>query len=384
MNPFWSKKRQELKEAAVRFASGKLRYDTEENDRSGVFSRDGWQACADFGLQGMFLPRRYGGLSLGALDMTAVLEGMGVGARDNGLLFSINAHLWGCVGPIYRFGTPRQKTRFLKGLGNGSLVGALAATESESGSDVFGLKTTARPEGASYVFNGSKAFVTNAPVADIFIVLARTGRGTKFCGLTCFLVERNTPGLSVGAAVEKMGLRTSPMADVSFCDCRVPKENIVGREGNGAVVFQAIMEQERTFILANSIGIRERLLEECRRFVSARKIGGVALSKRQSLTHRIARMRIDLEESRLLLYRAAARQDAGASCVLEAAMAKISLSETYVRHCRDLLQIYGAYGYMTESGVERELRDALASTLYSGTSEVLLDMVAGFEGLLQF
>lgn len=377
----WNKYQKELKEKASKFARISLNEDVAERDKKGKFSRSGWNACVDFGLQAMIIPKRYGGMEFKPLDVVSVLEGIGFGCKDNGLIFSVNAHIWGCETILLHFGTQEQRKTYLPMLCNGKLIGANAMTEPASGSDVYSLKTIAEKQKDYYILNGSKTFVTNAPIADLFMVYARTGKGKGLFGISCFMVEKGTNGLSVGKDFEKMGLRTSLMADVFFDNCKVPKSSLVGKEGSGAAIFNDSMEWERIFILANCIGVIERLLDNCVRYVKERMLRDRPIVKNQSIANKIAEMKVSIETSRLLLYKAAWLKGNNISAIAESSIAKLYVSESYVQICRHAMQIYGGYGYMIEYEIERELRDALASTLYSGTSEIQKNIIVGCMGL---
>jgi len=377
----WNKNQKELKETAIKFAENKLNDGIIERDKKGEFSPSGWKACADFGLQSMVIPKAYGGMGLNALDIVAILEGIGYGCRDNGLIFSINAHILGCEIPIYRFGTKEQKQEYLPKLCNGKLIGANAMTEPDTGSDAYALRTTATKEKDYYVLNGTKTFVTNAPIADLFIVYSRRDNSKGFSGLSCFLAKKGMEGLTVGNHLEKMGLRTSPMSEVAFNNCKVPKKNLIGKENSGAVVFNDSMEWERSFILANCLGIIERQIDTCVKYMNVRKSGNRPIGKYQSIANKIVEMKLRLETSRLLIYKAAWLKGNKKAAFIESAMAKLYVSESYIQNCREAIQVYGGYGYMVEYELERELRDALASTLYSGTSEIQKNIIAGLSGL---
>lgn len=367
---------EEFKDSALEFARSKLNDTVLERDRDSEFSPSGWKACADFGLHGILVPENYGGLGLDALYYAAVMEGIGKGCKDNGLIFSINAHVLTCIIPILLHGSEDLKRAYLPGLVGGDLIAANAMTEPDSGSDVYALRTTAAKENDHYVLNGSKTFVTNAPVADIFIVYAATRKGGGFFGLSCFIVEKNTPGLLVGEKIEKMGLRTSPMSELGFNNCRIPLGNLIGDEGAGGILFSSSMEWERGLILAHCIGIMDRLLSNCLDYANTRKIGSQTIGAHQSIAHKLAEMKVRLETSRLMLYKAACLKAMKKPAALETSLAKLSISESYIDNCRDTLQIYGGYGYMVEYELERELRDALASSLYSGTSEVQKNIIS--------
>jgi alkylation response protein AidB-like acyl-CoA dehydrogenase len=372
---------QELQERAIAFARSALNADMIARDRDCLFDREAWRLCADFGVLGMPIPAEYGGHGFGLSELLAVMEGLGYGTRDQGLLFSLNAHLWTNSIPILTYGTEEQKRRYLPGLSDGSLIGANGASEPDAGSDVFGMRTRAVRDGDRYVLNGTKTFVTNATVADVIVAYATVDPALGAMGVTAFIVDRDTPGLSVGRKLDKMGLRTSPMAELVFEDCRIPASNRLGREGRGAGVFECSMEWERGSILANCLGAMRRMLEECVRHAQTRRQFGKAIGKFQSVANRLVDMRVRLDTCRPLVYRIGYLKDKGRDATAEAAVAKLHVSDCYVKSCIDAVQVFGGYGYMTEQQVERELRDAVASTLYSGTSEIQRNIIARAMGL---
>ncbi len=376
----WTEEQRDLRRGAVEFASRRLVDATEERDRDAVFSRELWDACAEFGLQGLMVSPEWGGSGQDLLSAVAVLEGIGYGARDNGLVFSVAAHAASCEGPLATFGSQEQKDQWLPKLVDGSAIGAVGITEPDSGSSALSLTATAEQDGDDWILNGSKTFVTNAPVGDLFIVYARTG-GAGFSGITCFLMPAGTPGLTVGPSISKMGVRTSPMAQIYLENCRVPHSAVVGGVGSGAMVFNQTMDVERLLVMAPAVGVMERLLERCVKHARQRKAGGVAIGKHQAISHRIADMELQLESSRLLLYRAAWHRMRRSTATRESALAKVAVSEAYVEVCRSAMQIFGGYGYMVDYEIERELRDALSATLYVGTSEIQRNLIAGLRGL---
>lgn len=381
----WTDEQIELRGGAVDFAAARLVDGVSERDRQETFSRELWDACAAFGLQGILVPEERGGGGHDLLTAVAVFEGLGYGARDNGMVFSVAAHAASCEGPVWEFGSEEQKAEWLPGLVDGSLVGATAVTEPDSGSNALALTTTARRQDETadddaWVLDGSKTFVTNAPVADVFVVYARTG-ASGFGGLSCFLVPCDTEGLRVGPAMEKMGLRTSPIAQIWLDGCRLPDAARIGEVGSGAMIFHQTMDVERLLVMAPAVGVMERLLERCVEHARRRTTGAGPIGKNQAISHRIADMELALEQSRLLLYRAAWRRSRGKNATRDSALAKLAVSEAYVNCCRSALQIFGGYGYMVDYEIERELRDALATTLYVGTSEIQRNLVAGLRGL---
>lgn len=371
----------QLQRAATEFARATLCDDMIARDRQAHFDRALWQRCADFGVLGMPIPVEHGGQGMGLTDLLAVMEGLGYGARDQGLLFSLNAHLWTNSIPILIYGTPDQRRRYLQPLGDGTLIGANAASEPNAGSDIFAMRTRAVRDGDSYVLNGAKTFVTNASVADLFVAYATLDPALGATGITGFIVERNTPGLSISRHLDKMGLRTSPMAEVIFEECRVPVANRLGREGRGAEVFECSMEWERGCILASCLGVMRRQLEECTAHARSRKQFGKAIGKFQSVANRLVDMKVRLDSCRPLVYRIGALKDAGRDATMEAAIAKLQVSESFVKSSLDAVQVFGGYGYMVEQQIERDLRDAVGSTLYSGTTEIQRNIIARKMGL---
>jgi len=376
-----SPEQQELKDNAVRFARKELSTDLIERDRAGTFPRDLWRKCADYGVLGFPFPEEYGGANGDILSTMILMEGLGCGCKDSGLLFALNGQMWTVQRPIFRFGSDEQRGRYLPELCRGNLIGAHGMTEPESGSDAFSLRTTAKRRGDFYILNGSKTFSTSAPEADVFIVFATIDKTKGFLGITGFIVERGFPGFHVGRPIEKMGLRTAPMAELVFEDCQVPVANRLGREGNGAAIFNDAASWERTCILASLIGAMERQLATCISYAQQRRQFQKPIGKFQSIANRIADMKVRLETSRLILYRAGWAKQQQGSTAMESAVAKLYLSEAWVKSCLDAVQIHGGYGYTVEYEQERDLRDAVGSTIYSGTSEIQRNIIASNLGL---
>jgi len=370
-----------LQQAAIKFARAELVDDMIRRDRAAEFNREGWNKCADFGLLAMPIPQDQGGLGQPLSELLAVMEGLGYATSDQGLLFSINAHLWTTTIPILRYGTAEQKQRYLSRLSTGEWIGANAASEPNSGSDVFSMQTRAERRGDRYVLNGAKTFVSNAPVADLFAAYATIDPALGAMGVTAFLVERGTPGLTITHKIDKMGLRGSPMAEVVFDNCEVPAANRLGREGRGVEVFEYSMQWERGCILANCLGVMWRQLEECVAHARTRKQFGKKIGQFQSVANRIVDMKVRLDTCRPLVYRIGWLTDRNLPAMLEASIAKLYVSESYVKSCLDAVQVHGGYGYMTEQQIERDLRDSVASTLYSGTSEIQRNIIARCLGL---
>jgi alkylation response protein AidB-like acyl-CoA dehydrogenase len=379
----WSPEQIEFRQTVVDFARKALQDDLVGRDRTNTFPRELWTRLGEFGILGLPFPEELGGGGSDILTTILAMEALGYGCKDNGLLFGIAAQMWSVQMPIYKFGTDAAKAKYLPRLNSGEWIGAHGMSEPDSGSDAFALRTTAERRGDQYILNGTKTFVSNGPAADLFLIFATHDRAKGFLGLTGFLVERTTPGLKVSKEIDKMGLRTSPMAEVIMEDCAIPVENRIGREGRGGAVFNDSMEWERGCILASYLGSMERQLEACVRYAQERKQFGQAIGHFQSVANMMVDMKVRMETARLILYKAAwAKEHGSASQAGEiAAIAKLYLSDAWVKSCLDAVQVHGGYGFTTEYEVERDLRDSIGSRLYSGTSEVQRNLIARHLGL---
>ena len=324
-----------------------------EREAAGEFWHDGWSRCAERGLCGLPAPRAAGGAGASRVTTAAALEALGYGCPDAGLLFSINAHLWSAVVPVWKHGSDEQRERYLRRLAGGEWVGLHAMTEPDSGSDAFALRTVAEPDGDGWVLRGRKTFITNAPLARLFIVFARSPGSEGSLGVSAYLVEAGADGLRVERPADKMGLRTSPMADVVLEGVRVGPEALLGKPGRAAQVFGSSMEWERLLIMAAQLGALERALEEA--------AGNGAVDA--LVDHRVA-----LDAARALLYETAWAYDHGERRPGRAAAVKLLASETVLRAALSL-----------DDG--RRMRDAVGGRLYSGTSQMMRRLVARDMGL---
>ncbi len=377
-----TEEQQLLRDNIVRFAREVLNQGVAERDREQTFSRELWRKCGEIGIQGLPVPEEYGGSGCDPLTCAIGLEALGFGCKDGGLVFSLCAHLLSCVVPLWQHGSEDQKRRYLRGLCDGTLVGVHAMTEPGSGSDAFALRTRAEPDGSGFRINGTKTFISNGPVADLVIVFAMTDPKKGYHGgVTAFLVESGARGFAAGTKFEKLGLRTSPIGELVFTDLYVPAEAAVGGVGGGSSVFTSSMDWERICLFASHVGAMERLLETSIAYARTRSQFGQLIGKFQAISHRIADMKVHLEAARLLTYRAAWRLDHTRNASLDAAMAKLFVSESLLQAALGTVQIHGGYGFMTEYEVERALRDAVGSTLYSGTSEMQRNIIARWLGL---
>ena len=377
----WSEEQLALKQSLTEFATRSLNDGVIDDDRSGTFSRERWARCAEFGVLGLPVPEAYGGSGLDVLTTMLAMEALGYACRDNGLLFALNAQMWAVQSPVLRFASDEQRDRYLPALVRGDIIGAHAITEPGSGSDVFAMSATAVKRGVHYVLNGAKTFVSNAPVADLFLVFASTNRARGFMGISAFLIEKGHPGLVVGKPIEKMGLRTAPYAEVVLDDCEIPVSARLGNEGNGGTIFKHSMGWERSCILASHVGAMQRQLETCVEYAKTRQQFGQPIGKSQSVSGMIVDMKLRLETSRLLLYHAGWLRAQGHEAVQEVALAKLHLGECFVQSSLQAIQIHGGYGYSTEFGIERDLRDAVGGRIYSGTSEIQREIIARGLGL---
>lgn len=377
----WTDEQLAYKDAVINFAQNELNDDLLQRERNSQFSRQNWRKCADFGIHGLAVPETYGGSGADILTTMLVMEGLGYGCRDNGLVFAINAQMWSVQHPILAFGNEAQKERYLPGLVNGDIIGAHGMTEPDAGSDAYSLRTRAQRLVDGYLLNGTKMFVTNAPVADLALIFATTDPDKGRFGISAFLIDKNMSGFTVGKDMHKMGLRTAPIGELILKDCLIPQENRLGPEGAGASIFNSAMEWERSCILAGQVGAMQRQLEETISYARQRRQFGQPIGRFQSVSNRIADMKVRLEVARLILYKVAWLKKMGKSATMEAAIAKLFLSEAFVQSSHDAIRTHGGYGYMTEMEIERDLRDAIGGTIYSGTSDIQRTIIARLLGL---
>jgi alkylation response protein AidB-like acyl-CoA dehydrogenase len=378
----WSDDQLRLRDAIRSFAARELSGDLAARDGSEEFSRDLWRRCANFGILGLPVPEEYGGQGADVMTTLLALETLGSAFDDNGLIFSMNAHMWSASMPILRFGDDDQKAAYLPGLCDGSLIGVQGMTEPDSGSDAFALGTRAVSDGDDFVLTGSKTFITNAPVADVFVIFASTTPALGALGISAFLVDRSSPGLTVGPPLHKMGLRTSPMSELFFDGCRLDRRCLLGRRDNGMTIFNHSIDWERACILAAAVGTMQRQVDQAVGYATERRQFGRPIGEFQAVSNRIADMQVRVDASRMLLYQAGwAKQLGGRAPARESAIAKLFISEAWVQNSLDAMYLRGGSGYLVESGLERDVRDALASRIYSGTSDIQRNIIATSLGL---
>lgn len=381
MNFSWNEAQRQLYDKILGFARTELSGDPQQRDRQHSFSRELWDRAARMGLTGLCLPQAFGGLELGRLDTALGLEALGLGCPDTGFCFSVASHLFAGAIPIWKFGSPAVQARLCPALAEGRTIGANAVTEAGAGSDTSVMQARAQREERGYRLSGEKSFVTNGPVAGVFVVYAMTKPEHGHLGMSAFLVEAGTPGLTVGTAFDKIGLRTSPTSSLYLDDCLVPAENLLGEEGQGAAILRDSMAWERTCEFAIWVGSMQRQLERTVEYAKGRRQGRKTIASHQSVAHKIVDMGMRLEAARLLLYRACWMLDEGLPAEKDICMAKLAVSEASIKSSLDALQIHGANGVVTEYGIEQFLRDAVPSTITSGTSEIQRNIISTHFGL---
>jgi alkylation response protein AidB-like acyl-CoA dehydrogenase len=348
---------------------------------SGYFTSEEWKLCAGLGLLGLSMPKEYGGKGCGFLATARAAEAFGRGAPDMGLVFAALAHLFACAMPIAEHGDEELRREMLPRLSSGEWVGANAITEEGAGSDATGLAARAVRTGEEYVLTGDKCFVSNGPVADVFVVYAVTQPELGYLGVSAFVLERGTPGLTVGEPFAKLGLDRCPASTLRLDRCAVPARRRLGGEGQGAAIFQDAMRWERTCLFAAYIGRLERLTELSVNHARTRIQFGRPIGSNQAVSHRLARMRLRLDTARMLLWRACWLLDQKNPARAEVAMAKLFISEATAESAMDAVRIFGGEGIRSDRGIERELRDAIPSLIFSGTSEMQLELIARELGL---
>jgi alkylation response protein AidB-like acyl-CoA dehydrogenase len=381
LGPELTSAQRERVDAVSRFARERLSPGARQREAAGKFDRKLWDECAQFGLAGLPIPEEHGGGGLDALDTMLVVEALGKGCEDGGLVFSLCAHMFASAVPIWRSGAKEIHARYLEAIATGKLICANGTTEPEAGSDIYAMKATARRDGNAYVLDGTKCFITNAPVADVFLIYAKTNPTAGFMGVSAFMVPRDTPGMRVAAEHSKSGLKTSPWGTVYLEDCRVPEASRVGPEGAGAALFGESMIWERCCLFAYYVGAMDRTLERVIEHARSRSQFGHRIASYQSIQNRIVDMKLRLETSRLLLYRTGELHRQGKRCDDAVAMCKLWISEAAVQSGLDAVQIFGGTGIVTDTGVDALLRDAIPAQIFSGTSDMQRMIIARNLGL---
>jgi alkylation response protein AidB-like acyl-CoA dehydrogenase len=352
-----------------------------EDDANAVFPREKWDLIRQTDVLKLIFDPAYGGLGHDALTMVYVLEGLGYGCRDSGLLFSVATQIVSVALPVHKFGSDALKERYLRRLIDGELFGAHAISEPDAGSDATAMSTTAVADGDEYVINGRKGFCTSGPIADVITVYAKADEAGGATGITGFLVETSSPGFSVTDPIPKMGLNTSPIGTLTLEDVRVPKENVIGRPGGGFFMLEHVMTWEILAIFIMMVGEMQARLERCLKYVKTRRQFGEPIGSNQYIASKIVDQRIGVETCRKHLYDTAARFAKRRSVTAEIAMCKLVTSEANLASSLAAVQIFGGRGYMREDGLEKDLRAAVGAPIYSGTNEMQRIRLAAMMGL---
>ncbi|MFT7474000.1 MAG: alkylation response protein AidB-like acyl-CoA dehydrogenase [Verrucomicrobiales bacterium] len=350
-------------------------------DHGCEFWREGWRRLGAHGMLGLLASPEHGGQGLALTDALLELEGLGLGCRDDGLVFAATSQVLTFGLSLERFASAEQCAEWMPKIASGEAIGSFSMSEPGSGSDAFSLQTTAIATDEGYVLNGEKAWVTMAPIADVFIVFATTDPALGRWGVTAFCIPADTPGLDIGANRPKMGMRTTPFSNISFTNCFVPESARIGAVGAGASIFSSSMEAERGFLLVGSIGALERVLDDAVSFGRTREQFGQPIGAFQGVSHALSDVKLSHESARLLMYKAAALQQRGESSMMAAALSKLAGSQGALAGALAAVEIHGARGYVTEYGVERDLRNLSGGVIYGGASGIQKNIVARLLGL---
>ena len=350
------------------FAKNEVAPTAAERDEEERFDRELFDQMAELGLTGIPWPEEYGGIGSDYLAYVIAIEELSRVCASTGVTLSAHTSLAGW--PIFKFGTEEQKQKFLRPMAEGKKIGAYGLTEPASGSDAGGMKTIAKRDGDHYILNGSKIFITNGGIADIYVVFALTDPESKQRGTSAFIVESDTPGFSVGKKESKLGIRSSPTTEIMFEDCRIPVENLLGGEGQGFKVAMQTLDGGRNGIAAQAVGIAQGALDASVEYARERHQFGKPIAAQQGIGFKLADMATDVEAARLLTYQAAWLESEGLPYGKESAMSKVFAGDTAMKVTTEAVQVFGGYGYTKDYPVERYMRDAKITQIYEGTQEI--------------
>ena len=368
-------------ESIVEFARRELNGEIRGNDRQGTFPSVNWIKCAEMGLLSLLTPQKYDGLGENLVSTVMSIEALSYGCEDSGLVHAIVTQLC-CIVLMNLYGSESQKQSYLAKLSKGELIAAQALTEPDAGSDILSMRTRADLNDDTFSLSGGKVFISNGPLADLVIVFAKSNGGKSVFGdMSCFLIKKDTIGFTTGKPLEKLGLRTLQNCELFFDDVPVSAQMMLGKNGHGMFIFNEGIEWERVLMTAAHLGTLERVLEKSVNYVKTRKQFGQEIGKNQSVANKISDMKVSLELGKTLLHKTAWMKDQGKRAVMEASIVKLFVSENLKKACLDAVQIHGGYGFMQEYDVERDLRDSIAATIYSGTSEIQRNIIAKILGL---
>jgi butyryl-CoA dehydrogenase len=371
-----SEEQQLLQQSVREFAEAEVRPLAKENDETGKFPRGLFQKAAELGLTGVAIPEAEGGAGMDHISYAIVIEEISRVCASTGVILSVQNSLY--CDPIHRFGTDEQKEKFLLPFARGEKIGCYALTEPQAGSNAAALATKAVRKGDKYVINGTKAWITNGGAADAAIVYVNTQPEKGEKGITALVVEKGTPGFAVGKEEKKLGIHATACTELSFSDCEVPAGNRIGEEGEGYKVALSTLDGGRIGIAAQATGIAQGAFEAALSYAQQRQAFGHPIADFQAIQFMLADMATEIDAARLLLRRAAWKQDSGTRFSMEAAIAKLFASEMSTRVAHKAIQIHGGYGYSSEYPVERAYRDARITEIYEGTSEIQRLVIAAW------
>ncbi len=364
-----------LREQVRRFAVNELAPQAPRLDETGEYPRETVSKLAEQGMLGVLVPEEYGGAEMDFTSLTILVEEVSRACASHGVILAVHNSL--VTYPLLLYGTEEQKKKYLPQLCSGKRIGAFALTEPDAGSDAAGIKTTATKDGDHWVLNGSKIFITNGEAAGLFLVTAKTDPSKGHSGITAFLVERETPGFEIGRHENLMGMRGTGNVPLSFQDARVPAENVLGQVNQGFPLIMSLLDSSRIDIAAQALGIAQASLDAAVAYAKQRVQFGKPIWRHEMVQDMLARMAVQVDAARLLVYRASWLKDSGAErCTKEASMAKLFASEAAVEVSRLAVQILGGYGYSRDYPVERYYREAKVTEIYEGTSQIQKIVIA--------
>lgn len=368
MNFQLTEEQEMLRKMVREFAENEVEPTARERDEEERFDREIFDQMAELGLTGIPWPEEYGGIGSDFISYCIAVEELSRVCASTGV--TLSAHLSLASWPIFAYGTEEQKKNYLKRLATGEALGAFALSEPGAGSDVAAMKTTAEKDGDHYVINGSKSWITNGGEADIYVVFAKTDPEARHRGISAFIIEKGTEGFSFGKKEKKLGIRSSPTTELIFENCRIPKENLLGEEGEGFKIAMRTLDGGRNGIAAQAVGIAQGALDAAISYAKEREQFGKSIAHNQAISFKLADMATEIEAARLLTYQAAWLESNGKPYGTQSAMSKLYAGDVAMRVTVEAVQIFGGYGYTKDYPVERYMRDAKITQIYEGTQEV--------------
>jgi len=360
-----------FKDQVLKFARKEIVPRVQEHELAAKFDFESWKKLGEFGILGLHFPEEFGGSGADVVTCMLAAEALGEAGVDGGLTLSYGAHTFLCADTIFQHGSDELKKKYIPKLASGEWIGCMGLTEPGAGSDVASMRTKAEKQGDNYVLNGSKMFITNGQIADVALVYAKTDTKAGHAGISAFVVDKGTPGFSVGKKLNKMGVRTSPTCELVFEDCVIPKENLVGFEGAGFLMSMQTVEWDRSALLTPLLGSMQFVIERCCRYAKEREQFGRPIADFEAIKEKIAKMKIFMEAAKPLVYRIGWCKDQGRGLNhLEAAVAKLFLADWSLEPLNDAVILFGGYGYCHEYDIERVLRDSRLAPIGGGTSDI--------------